>query len=214
MKDFVLNWDQKKILKNLSFLNNYGFYLAGGTALALYFGHRTSKDLDFYTKKDFNSFGLVKEFQKIFKKDLKESKIAENSLWLKVKNTDLSFFKYPYPLIGSLSSYETIRLASLKDVIAMKIEAIIGRGKKRDFIDIYFVIKKYGLEKTLGIFKEKYPYAFNEYSLLTALSYFEEAEKKQDRARINLFDPKVNWGLVKKYLIKEITNYQRKMIKK
>jgi len=51
MEDFILNYNQKKILKNISFLKKYDFYLAGGTALALYFGHRTSQDLDFYKKK-------------------------------------------------------------------------------------------------------------------------------------------------------------------
>ena len=50
MKEHILNWNQKRILKQIEFLKRYGFYLAGGTSLALFLGHRRSKDLDFYTK--------------------------------------------------------------------------------------------------------------------------------------------------------------------
>ena len=214
MEDFVLNWNQKKILKNISFLQKYGCYLAGGTALALHFGHRTSKDLDFYTKKHFDSLKLIGEFQKVFKKDLKEPKRAEDTLWLKIKNTDLSFLRYPYPLIRPLVFYETIKLASLEDIIAMKIEAIITRGLKRDFVDIYFAIKKYGIKKILDFFREKYPQAFNEYACLTALTYFEEAEKgEQGRKRIYIYSG-ITWPKIKKFITEEIKKYQLGLIKK
>lgn len=62
----------------------------------------------------------------------------------------------------------------------MKIEAIITRGLKRDFVDIYyFAIKQYGVKGILKFFKEKYPKAFNEYNCITALTYFEDAEKSE-----------------------------------
>lgn len=214
MQDFVLNWNQKKILRNFSFLKKYGFYLAGGTALALQFGHRTSKDLDFYTKKYFNPVKVVKEFRKVFKKDLKGIKSAEDTLWLKIKDTDLSFFRYPYLLIRPLVSYETVKLTSIEDIIAMKIEAIITRGKKRDFVDMYFAMRRYGIKKVLGFFKEKYPEVFNEYNCVTALTYFEDAEKKeQGRKRIYIYSG-VTWPAIKKYIIEEVKKYQLSLIKK
>lgn len=214
MEDFILNWNQKKILKNISFLKRYKIYLAGGTALALYFGHRTSQDLDFYTKKHFDPIKLTKEFKKVFKKDLKMSRSAEDTLWLRIKNTDLSFFRYPYPLIRSLVSYETVKLASIEDIIAMKIEAIITRGKKRDFVDMYFAIKKYGIKKVLGFLKEKYPEAFNEYNCITALTYFRSAEEgEQGRKRIYIYSG-ITWRAIKKYITEEIKKYQLSLIKK
>lgn len=189
-------------------------YLAGGTALALEFGHRTSKDLDFYTKRHFDSFKLIKEFRKVFKKDLKEPKRAKDTLWLKVKNTDLSFFRYPYPLIRPLISYEAVKLASPEDIIAMKIEAIITRGLKRDFVDIYFAIRKYGIKKILDFFREKYPQAFNEYACLTALTYFEEAGKKEEgRKRVYIYSG-ITWPKIKKYITEEVKKYQLDLIKK
>ena len=59
MKDYILNWNQKRILKKVGFLKKYGFYLAGGTALALQLGHRTSRDLDFYTPHHFRGLALT-----------------------------------------------------------------------------------------------------------------------------------------------------------
>lgn len=215
MNNFILNYNQKRILKNLSFLKQHGFYLAGGTALALYFGHRTSKDLDFYTNKHFNSLKLVDDFKRVFKKDLGDKpKMAKDTLWMKIRNTDLSFFYYPYSLIRPLAPYETIKLASIEDIIAMKVEAIISRGAKRDFVDIYFAIKKYGLKKVLDLFGKKYPYASNKYACLTALTYFEEAEKKeQGRKRVYIYSG-ITWPVIKKYLINEVKKYQLSLIKK
>jgi len=213
MKEFILNRNQKKILKNLSFLKDDGFYLAGGTALALQFGHRTSVDLDFYTKKHFSPIKLTKDFKKVFKNNLKELRTAEDTLWLKIENTDLSFFKYPYRLIRPLVNYETIKIASTEDIIAMKLEAIITRGKKRDFIDMYFIMKKYGIEKALNFFKEKYPEAFNEYNCITGLTYFEDAERgEQGRKRIYIYS-KIDWTSIKNYIEKEVKKYQLEMIK-
>lgn len=214
MEDFVLNWNQKKILKNVSFLDKDEIYLAGGTALALHFGHRTSQDLDFYTRKHFNPEVVYKKFKKIFREKLSEPDIAEDTLKFRIAITDLSFFRYPYPLIRPLVPYQTIKLASPEDIIAMKIEALITRGLKRDFVDIYFGIEKYGVKGILGFFKEKCPEAFNEYTCLTALTYFEDAEgKEQGRKRTYIYSGE-SWREIKKYISEEVEKYQFKKIKK
>jgi len=215
MKNFVLNWNQKKILKNIQFLKKYGFYLAGGTALALHFGHRTSHDLDFYTNKHFKPEKIYQDFKKVFKKEkLSEVDFAEDTLKFRLNITDLSFFRYPYPLIRPLSSWETAQVASPEDIAAMKIEAIRTRGLKRDFVDIYFLIKKYGVKKILEFAKEKYPEVFNEYSCLISLTYFEDAEKKeQGRKRIYIYSG-ITWPKIKKYIIEEVRKYQSSLIKK
>jgi len=214
MEEFVLNWNQKKILKNIAFLKSYGVYLAGGTALALHFGHRTSQDLDFYTPRHFNPRIVYKKFKEIFKGEkLSKGTIAEDTLKFKINITDLSFFRYPYPLIRPLISYQSADLVSPEDIIAMKIEAIITRGLKRDFIDIYFAIKRYGVKGILNFFKEKYQEVFNEYNCLTALTYFEDAEKgEQGRKRIYIYSGE-SWLKIKKYIIEEVRNYQEKCLK-
>jgi predicted nucleotidyltransferase component of viral defense system len=214
MKDYILNWDQKRILKQVGFLKKYGFYLAGGTAMALQFGHRTSKDLDFYTKKHFKNVDLVREFRRIFKKEVTNIKRAPDTLFLKIRQIDLSFFRYPYKLIRPLIPYLSVNLASTEDITAMKIEAIIERGTKRDFVDIYYSIKKYGLKEVLGFVKEKYPETFNEYNCLHALRYFEDAEAPQkDRKRIYLFE-NIEWKNIKEFISGEVKKYQLSLIKK
>ena len=215
MEDFVLNWNQKKIFKNASFLKNYGIYLAGGTALALHFGHRTSLDLDFYTPEHFSAEKVYRSFKKVFKKEkISEPDVAQDTLKFRINITDLSFFKYPYPLIRPLIPFQSVDLASPEDIIAMKIEAIITRGLKRDFVDIYFAIKKYGVKGPLDFYKEKFPEAFNEYKCLIALTYFEDAEKKeQGRKRIYIYSG-ITWPKIKKFITEEVKKYQLGAIKK
>lgn len=214
MKDYILNWNQKRILKQIEFLKKFGFYLAGGTAIALQFGHRTSKDLDFYTEKHFKSGDLVQEFRKVFKKEVINIRRAPDTLFLKIKQTDLSFFKYPYRLIRSLTPYLSVNLASIEDITAMKIEAVIERGTKRDFVDIYYSIEKYGLKKVLSFVKEKYPETFNEYNCLHALKYFADADISQkDRKRIYLYE-NIEWKNIKEYITNEVKKYQLAQIRK
>lgn len=214
MKDYVLNWNQKRILKQIGFFKEYGFYLAGGTAIALQFGHRTSKDLDFYTEKPFRNIDIIREFRKLFGNEITNIKRATDTLFLKIKQTDLSFFRYSYKLIRPLIPYLSVNLASVEDTTAMKIEAIIERGTKRDFVDIYYSIKKYGLKQVLSFVKEKYPEAFNEYNCLHALTYFKEAESPQkDRKRIYLYE-NIEWKNIKEYIENEVKKYQLDLTKK
>lgn len=209
MKDFVLNYNQKKILKNVQFLKKYDVYLAGGTALALELGHRTSHDLDFYTKKHFDAEKVYNNFKKVFGKEkVSKADFVKDTLHLKIGITDISLFRYVYPLIRPLIPYGTAQLASPEDIAAMKVEALRSRGLKRDFVDIYFLIEKYGLEKILRFTKKKYPKVYNEYSCITSLTYFEDAEKKQQgRSRIYIYSS-FDWRDIKKLLVKEVKKYQ------
>lgn len=214
MKEYILNWNQKRILKQVDFLKKFGFYLAGGTAIALKFGHRTSKDLDFYTPKHFRSLDVIKEFEKTFGKEVSEIGRAPDTLFLKIKQTDLSFFRYPYPLIRPLVGYSSVNLASAEDITAMKIEAIIERGTKRDFVDIWYSIKEFGLQEVLKFAKEKYPEVFNEQNSLNALLYFKDADVPQkDRKRIYLYE-NIDWSSIKKHITEEVKKYQLGLIKK
>lgn len=97
----VLNTRQINLLKELKFLNEYGFYLAGGTALALQINHRTSIDFDFYTEKDFDNRKLLGEIEEQFN-DVKVVQIPEQTLITKIKGIEVNFFRYPYPLIYPL----------------------------------------------------------------------------------------------------------------
>jgi len=206
----VLNSKQVSLLKKLGFLKKYGFYLAGGTALALQINHRTSLDFDFYTGKKFSPFKLQRLLEKKFKGAIVLQKV-EGTLIIKIDGVANSFFQYPYPLIFPLIEYQNFPpLASKEDIAAMKIIAISDRGTKRDFVDIYFLLKEFPLKKILDFVKKKYP-NFNIYVGLRGLTYFVDAEKKQKR-RLYLFRF-VSWPKIKKNLIEEVKKYQRECLR-
>ena len=207
----VLKKKQIDLLKKLGFLKKYGFYMAGGTALALQIGHRTSLDFDFYTKKSFDSKKLFEELRTRFKKTILVGR-EENTLWVKINEVPISFFKYPYPLVFPKIEIKSFPpLASKEDIGAMKIIAISQRGTKRDFIDIYFLLEEFSLEDLFNFVKKKYP-EFNIYVGLRALTYFADAEKKEKGRRFYLFRP-VSWSKVKKFLIAKVREYQEKWLK-
>jgi len=212
-KDFyfsVLNPKQLRLLKKLKFLKKYGFYLAGGTGLALQIDHRTSLDFDFYTEKKFDSRKLREDFDKRFKK-VQEIYIAEDTLGLNVDGIGVSFFRYPYRLIRLRQRINGIDLASKEDIAAMKILAISQRGRRRDFIDIYYLIKEFGLAQIIEFVKEKYP-MFNIYVGLTGLTYFKDADEDPEKGRFRLIKD-VSWVKLKKFISSEIYNYKKFYLK-
>jgi Nucleotidyl transferase AbiEii toxin, Type IV TA system len=97
-----------------------------------------------------------------------------------------------------------LRLFSLKDVGAMKIAAITGRGRKRDFTDLYFLMKQFTLPELIGFYNEKYPDG-NEFMAIRSLSYFGDAEEDED---MSLFK-KADWSTVKKTLEKAVRSYYK-----
>lgn len=206
-----LNKNQIKTLKKLGFLKKYGLYLAGGTALALQLGHRRSMDLDFYTSKEFKYKKLRGELERKFKKAI-FIQGSEGTLIMELDKVAASFFRYPYHLIFPVIKFNELPpIASTKDIAAMKLIAIADRGIKRDFFDIYFLLKEFSLETVFKWVKEKYP-EFNIYSAVRGLTYFDDAEKKKSQRRIYLLK-NVSWPRVKKVLIEKTNEYRKKCLK-
>ena len=117
-------------------------YLAGGTALALQLGHRTSLDFDFYTKNHFETELVLKSFQQDLV-DAKVDRVAKDTLIFTSEGVSVSIFYYPYELISDLMSFENIKIAGVPDIAAMKMVAISMRGTRRDFIDAYYLLQKF-----------------------------------------------------------------------
>jgi hypothetical protein len=206
----VLNRRQKEIIRNLDFLGKE-FYLAGGTGLALQLGHRTSVDFDFYTLKHFTTERILPDFQKRFKK-IAVRRAIKDTLILTAGGVELSLFYYPYQLLKTPVLFETIRLASAEDIAAMKIAAIIQRGRRRDFIDIYYLLEKYPLKQIIKFVLKKYP-GYQEMLVLRALIYFEDAEEEELERGIKIFDKSFSWERAKKKIFEEVKKYQLAMIR-
>lgn len=208
----VLNTNQIEILDKINLPSKLDFYLAGGTALALQLGHRTSIDFDFYSKKHFESVKLIQLLKESFPK-LKVTFQAEDTLRLEIAQTEVSFFNYKYILLDKLKKYKSIKLASIKDIAVMKAVAIVQRGTMRDFVDFYYLLNKYSIKEILAFVKEKYP-GYQETLVLKALVYFEDAEEEKRKRPIKILDKNFSWEKAKRVILEEVKHYQLSMIEK
>lgn len=184
------------LLKSLASLDKLReFYLAGGTALALQIGHRVSVDLVFFTLSMFDSNELFE-----FLKDSYEVSGATrsvNSLSLFVTLHDerikVDMIRHNYPFLQPVKHVENIRLSSLQDIAAMKLNAVANRGAKKDFYDIYALLTRFSLKELLTSFQQKYE-QLNSLTVLKSLVYFADADLEPDP--VSLLD--VSWADVKK----------------
>ncbi|MFN4226525.1 MAG: nucleotidyl transferase AbiEii/AbiGii toxin family protein [Candidatus Ratteibacteria bacterium] len=186
----------KKVIEKIYPVFEEGnFYLAGGTAVYYYLSHRYSIDLDFFTEKNID----FRKFQPNFlSQEIKL--ISENTIHAKVEGINLSFFHYPYPLLKPLQNLDLIKIASLEDILAMKISAIISRGSRKDFVDVYFIMKELKLsgDKAIEFFKKKFG-NYDELVIKKSLTYFEDAEKEPEIPLLK----KINWKEIKNFFVKE-----------
>jgi hypothetical protein len=206
MHESVLDEETKKNIKILSlqaFIKS--FYLAGGTGCALHLGHRISNDLDFFSKKDFSHFEIQQSLRSSghFLTDYSDS----HTLIGRFNKTKISFFHYNYPLIRDTLLFLDLRISSLEDIGCMKVDAISSRGSRRDFVDLFFILKKFniGLNEFFKYFEEKYGKEnFNIYHVLKSLVYFEEAEKDPELNMLVQF----SWENVKSYFSEQIKRFK------
>lgn len=153
-----------------------GMRLVGGTALALQYGHRQSVDLDFFGKLSADEVQLHDALNEIG-----PHVIYTNTKNIKIFGVDgvkVDFVNYNYDWIDEMVSEGNLRLASPKDIAAMKINAIQGRGSRKDFIDIYFLLQHFTLTEILEFYKRKYP-EYSVFRALMSLNYFADAEEQE-----------------------------------
>ena len=175
-----------------------GTRLAGGTSLALQYGHRNSVDLDFFGSLDDDLLAFRDCLESVSHVNvIKETKSIRI---YSIDGVKIDFVDYSrYPWLTDAIEEDGLRLASPKDIAAMKVNAIEGRGTRKDFIDIYFLLQHYSLNEILGFYQEKYP-EHSMFRALMSLSYFEDAEK-QMMPKMYATD---SWDDMKAYIIKEV----------
>jgi len=179
-------------------------YLAGGTALALYYGHRFSVDLDWFGQE----FKYTEEFRRKLSSagKLKVIGQSEDTFHGQLDDVEISFFRYHYKLLFSKKKYnQNIYLADEKDIACMKLDAIASRGSKKDFVDMYFLLHNFSLEILMGLMPKKFEIEYNIPHLLKALAYFEDAESMPMPEMIK----QTRWEEVKKFLRAAVEQYMK-----
>jgi hypothetical protein len=176
------------------------FYLAGGTALAIYLRHRRSVDLDWFTMERLSDpIGFAQALRDegiLFITD----QTAPGTLHGQVSGVRVSFLEFRYPLLSPLAHWEEIdiHLASLDDLACMKLSAVAQRGSKKDFFDIYALCMQHRpLAELLKLYRSKFSVT-DIGPVIYRLAYFDDAESERDPALLE----KVSWEKVKQAIVK------------
>ena len=175
----------------------FGFYLAGGTGLALQLGHRRSIDIDLFVQKFPERDLLISKLKPLSPKITQE---ATGTLDLLIKSVKTSFLEYEYSLLEELVKLENlggVLAASVIDIACMKLTAISSRGSKKDFFDLYFILQKYSWDTLWQVFVKKYQGVdYNKQHIFKSLVYFTDADRDPDPDLLKV----VSWKDVKKSL--------------
>ena len=171
--------------------------LVGGTALALQLGHRKSIDLDMFGTIDASPEDIQEACKEVGELEISKTSKNINIYW--VDGIKVDCVNYPYEWLDDCLVIDGVRLASVNDIAAMKISAIINRGTKKDFIDIHFLLQKMSLNHILDLYDQKYPDG-SRFIAIKSLTYFEDAEADPMPFMFN----DITWDKVKSSIIAEV----------
>jgi predicted nucleotidyltransferase component of viral defense system len=177
--------------------------LVGGTSLALQYGHRRSVDLDFFG----TTTSEVDELTIALREYVGELSLLSASKTIRVYNirgVKVDVVNYAYPWIDEPIKENGLILASPKDIAAMKVNAIIGRGTKKDFIDVFFLLQHYSFEDLMDFYLKKYTDG-SEYRALLSMTYFGDADSQP---MPYMFEA-VDWERIKESICTEVERYNQ-----
>ena len=175
-----------------------GWILAGGTGLALHLGHRVSNDFDFFRTDETD----VRSLHAVLKQcgTYETLQEAEHTLTVLVEGVKLSFFRTPDPFLHEPEPYRFFLVADPLDIALMKLVAISGRGSRKDFVDLYTILRNGpDLSDLFTELPTKYGERANLYHILKSITYFEDAEQEPMPVMLEPFD----WSECKAFLVRQ-----------
>ncbi len=159
-----------------------GFYLVGGTSLALQLGDRNCIDIDLFSQNNFTAIDIEDTLKG--KHDFKVTVSRNNIVLGVVDNVKTDFIRHDYPFILPPITEEGITYLSKEDIAAMKLHALIQSGKRlKDFIDIYFLLQYFTMDQLIAFFVKKYNYS-NPLIALKAVTYFDDIDENTDPPKL------------------------------
>lgn len=186
-----------ELLKNLQALPELKeLRLVGGTSLALQIGHRKSVDLDLFGKMSLEADELTELIQPLG--NITILKNSRNIHVFTINGIKVDIVNYTYPWLNDAIFDGGLQLADQRDICAMKLAAVTGRGTRKDFIDIYFLLRSFSMETMFNFYMQKYTDA-SSFMVVKSLTYFEDAENEPEPY---MFEP-VNWNSIKAEIRKQ-----------
>ena len=180
------------------------FALVGGTALSLLYGHRMSIDLDLFSNKPFENQIIVDALQNQFGASFdNRSTNPRFGIFCFVDEVKVDIVRHPHPIIRPDLLIDEIRMFSTEDIIAMKVQAILGRGKKKDFWDVAELLKHYPMADFINLHKEKYATQNLYITVPQAIIYFADADESEDPICLQ----NQSWNSVKTFISKKVSEY-------
>lgn len=144
-------------------------------------GHRTSIDLDLFSDENFDNFSIISVLKNTFGENFK---IRTNSpkvgLFCFIAKTKVDLVRHPHTIIRPIREIDGIRIFSDEDIVAMKVRAVLGRARKKDFWDISQLLELYSVEDFVRWHREKYSRQNLLITVPQAITYFAEAEEDED----------------------------------
>ncbi len=191
-----------KVLMQQSLLKD--MRLVGGTSLALQYGHRRSVDLDFFgqTTEDVDELTVM---MRECSKDMIKGSCTKRIKTYFLNGVKVDVVNYDYKWIDDVVEEDGLRLASPKDIAAMKVNAVMGRGTKKDFIDVYFLLKHYSFDELIQFYLQKYTDG-SEYRALLSMSYFADADPQP----MPYMFQDVDWEMIRSEIKRRVEQYNRK----
>ncbi|HUX55748.1 MAG TPA: nucleotidyl transferase AbiEii/AbiGii toxin family protein [Bacteroidales bacterium] len=175
-------------------------YLVGGTSLALQIGHRKSIDLDLFGKIDADDISISQSLNSIGRTRL--IKKTPNIQIYVVNDIKVDIVNYHYPWLDTPIGVDQLRLAGKRDIAAMKLGAIAGRGSRKDFVDLYFLLKEFSLKELLSFYNEKYNDG-SSFLVLKSLTYFDDADTDPHPNMLKSTD----WKEVKQSIVNSVDTF-------
>jgi hypothetical protein len=183
------------------------FNLVGGTALALKIGHRKSIDIDLFTTSDFNSPEISNHLSENY--NVTRIQTIKNGVFCLVDGVKVDLLAHQYPLIGEMETIDGIRIISLLDIGAMKLNAIYNNGTRlKDFVDVYTLLESFPLKDLVTASEQKYPE--NNISMVkNAILHHEDIDFN---VPVDFIGQDIKWSVITERLRDAVNNPQKVFI--
>ena len=187
-----------KQLQSLDILSE--MRLVGGTSLALQIGHRKSIDIDLFGILNVEFDILIDELKTLGEVVLLKN--SKNIHSLLINDIKVDIVNYNYKWLKNKMTIDNIYFATIEDIAAMKLNAIMGRGSKKDFIDLYFILKNYTLSTLIDLYSQKY-HDGSIFLVVKSLAYFDDADEQE----MPFMFHNTSWQTMKNSIKKALADY-------